>query len=64
MKVSVATLKLCGSVLIGPWLLSQLDTGDKLGCRAALLTYCCMSEENCCCKAGGKSEILSELVLV
>ena len=63
MKVSAAALKLCGSMLVGLWLLSQSDAGDKLGCRAALLTYCCMGEENCCCKAGGKSAILSELVV-
>ena len=52
MKVSAAALKLCGSVLVGTLVLSLSDDGDKLGCIAAWLIYCCMSKENCCCNAG------------
>ena len=63
MKVSPVALKLCGSVLVGILLLSQSDAGDKLGCIAAWLIYCCMSEENCCCNAGDKSAMLSGLVI-
>ena len=63
MKVSAAALKLCGSMLVGTLLLSQLDAGDKLGCRAAWLIYCCMSKENYCCNTGDKSAMLSGLVV-
>ena len=61
-KVSVAALKLCDSVLVGTLLLSQSDAGNKLGCIAAWLIYCCLSE-NCCYSAGDKSAMLSGLVV-
>ena len=40
----VKTLWQHASTYVGTLLLSQLDAGNKLGCRVAWLIYCCMSE--------------------